>query len=882
MNIDLIPGTPGVIPAEVAAFIKGDKGDKGDTGNTGGVTPELEQLLEDSQAAAGEAAVQAATSEAAKDISVSSSTASAASASAALGSAQAAQNSAISSELSASVAAALAHGFLTTADGLANTSGTGATNRLFSVPSTADSLAIAYRNDAGVAVEIGRSPSTALVQGIGIQLAGQYPAEFRAAPALTGVPENTSRTRIEGTLFKEAGYLKQVTVYAETAGTAKVKVVRKTGALSYSFISEFAVTLAVGINVFNVGTHFFSINVTTDDTIAVATFVGRTSLTSTGPAASSLIFPGDLTGANQVVTSTVNVMQIQAVVGVGLSYSQLIASANQLSGTQATYNVVPPASGATENASRTRIAAATFAAAGEMKSVSVYAMTAGTGKIKLLNRISEGVYGLSQEFAVTCVVGVNTFVGGVHYPLTNVAAGNALGFYGITARPACVTAAAGSSYIYAGDLLGASVAAVADAYVLQIGAVVETVASLTSTSTMAKSAYNNSVANAQAIAALNPVSMPQVSNALRGKLSVLSEAFPGSVTPTLWTLAGGVWTVANALKSTGAGAVTAVAYYGNSSIASRKVTRARIRFTDSTSNFGLQWRPPRGTRGTTLMVNGAAGTLTLSLFTGSTVTLSKSVALAAALVAGRDYVLTAKKDGISTVCTLVDTVTQATTTITQSQGDGSPDAGAQHGKPGFMHMSGTVEVIKIDVITQCKQAPYITIIGDSISEGSDNGASWASCWPYLVDAERAKGDLLLSAKGGNTTTDALDCCAADLDPFSPTYVILAVGTNDVDQAAFRTNYAALIARALARAAIPILVTQVPRPARQAQVTAQNLDITSGYFGSYRIINMATALGGPDGTVFNSAYYVGDGVHPNATGHLLMRRQVEIDFPEAFE
>lgn len=35
MNIELIPGTPGVIPAEVAAFIKGDTGGEGPQGNPG-------------------------------------------------------------------------------------------------------------------------------------------------------------------------------------------------------------------------------------------------------------------------------------------------------------------------------------------------------------------------------------------------------------------------------------------------------------------------------------------------------------------------------------------------------------------------------------------------------------------------------------------------------------------------------------------------------------------------------------------------------------------------------------------------------------------------------------------------------------------------------
>ena len=70
-----------------------------------------------------------------------------------------AEQSAARSELSASVAAALANGFLRIADGLAATSGSGAANRLFSVASTGDTLAICYQNNAGVAVKFGEAPS---------------------------------------------------------------------------------------------------------------------------------------------------------------------------------------------------------------------------------------------------------------------------------------------------------------------------------------------------------------------------------------------------------------------------------------------------------------------------------------------------------------------------------------------------------------------------------------------------------------------------------------------------------------------------------------------------------------------------------------------------
>ena len=74
-----------------------------------------------------------------------------------------AEGAATQAESAASIASAISKSFPSIADGIAATSGSGAANRFFSVPTTGDSLAILYRNDAGIAVEIGRAPSDAAV-----------------------------------------------------------------------------------------------------------------------------------------------------------------------------------------------------------------------------------------------------------------------------------------------------------------------------------------------------------------------------------------------------------------------------------------------------------------------------------------------------------------------------------------------------------------------------------------------------------------------------------------------------------------------------------------------------------------------------------------------
>lgn len=81
----------------------------------------------------------------------------------------AAENAADRSESASFAAAALANPFTNTSDGLVATSGAGPTDRFFSVPASDSTLFIIYRNDAGVAFEIGRAPSDKSIKELGFQ-----------------------------------------------------------------------------------------------------------------------------------------------------------------------------------------------------------------------------------------------------------------------------------------------------------------------------------------------------------------------------------------------------------------------------------------------------------------------------------------------------------------------------------------------------------------------------------------------------------------------------------------------------------------------------------------------------------------------------------------
>ncbi|CAI8992878.1 SGNH/GDSL hydrolase family protein [Pseudomonas sp. IT-P218] len=79
---------------------------------------------------------------------------------------ESASDSASRAELAANIAAATANQKLSIPDGLAATSGSGSTNRFFSVPGTGNTFSTQYRNDAGVAVEIGRVSSAEAVESV--------------------------------------------------------------------------------------------------------------------------------------------------------------------------------------------------------------------------------------------------------------------------------------------------------------------------------------------------------------------------------------------------------------------------------------------------------------------------------------------------------------------------------------------------------------------------------------------------------------------------------------------------------------------------------------------------------------------------------------------
>ncbi len=136
------------------------------------------------------------------------------------------------SELAASVSISSANQYLTVEDGLLKTSGSGPDNRLFTVPSIGNKVAIWYRNDAGTPVNIGSFPSGEIAVPV---LATQLSTEaetIQYGTLLYDVSLATNAyTRACGYAVPYACTAVAMTIVTAAVGVGEVQVYRYNGAV---------------------------------------------------------------------------------------------------------------------------------------------------------------------------------------------------------------------------------------------------------------------------------------------------------------------------------------------------------------------------------------------------------------------------------------------------------------------------------------------------------------------------------------------------------------------------------------------------------------------------------------------------------------------------
>jgi lysophospholipase L1-like esterase len=379
----------------------------------------------------------------------------------------------------------------------------------------------------------------------------------------------------------------------------------------------------------------------------------------------------------------------------------------------------------------------------------------------------------------------------------------------------------------------------------------------------------------------------------RGKKTLQRQFFPGVATPTGWTLNG--WTVNNGLVAPAPAANLATHARWNSYANANYMTLcARFLVTDATtSRFGIYSDPTQGQFGGGWIVDAATSTIAAYSFVGVTLTVlaaqyGKTIAIPP-LVAGREYLMTVRGKGLDNEIEWRDCKTGAVVTALFAFTASSHDN--FRGRHGLVYLAGAVGGVtcKLFDLQALFEAPKIVLVGDSNTWGGSIGASsttlkpdeWKKAWPYLLDAQRSRGDVFNGGRGGETaaTWAATNMQDANITPWSPDYWVIALGTNDTVQATWRTNMATVIAACAARGGQIVLSTVPPKGTGQALVDTMNADIKAQFFGAYPYVDFASALStNNDGTTQNAALFNTDLIHANVDGHAAMFTQIKADAP----
>jgi hypothetical protein len=86
------------------------------------------------------------------------------------------------------------------------------------------------------------------------------------------------------------------------------------------------------------------------------------------------------------------------------------------------------------------------------------------------------------------------------------------------------------------------------------------------------------------------------------------------------------------------------------------------------------------------------------------------------------------------------------------------------GAPGVVSLNGSPRIDWYEHTVPVAASPHLVMLGDSNYETSSialTSTDWRLGWPYMLDDARARGDVLIAARGGDETIHTLPRLAAD-------------------------------------------------------------------------------------------------------------------------
>ena len=527
-----------------------------------------------------------------------------------------------------------------------------------------------------------------------------------------------------------------------------------------------------------------------------------------------------------------------------------------------------------------------------LTSVKVKCSTIGTGAIivKLMTKNADGTFAWLKDFPYTITATGNTDIPinevitlvDTYAGIFNPVGGAVINYQSMTSPL--------NTYKFTGEMLGASNTPVANTTTTVICVRIST------TEVIGGSEVNHAAQNNRDLdAILKSYSKDTVLKHFEtngkgfkplDKYSLCNTMFPSL--PLGW-LNPGVFTFASGLKSPATGTTATQCYWDIYSTFDRQTIRARVKVTNIASVFALFKRHT---------VHGGLGLVSLSsmnlklyrAWTGGALpveTIAQPITIP--IISGREYIISFEKEGSIHSLSIQDTMTGASNSVSfdNSLVSNTVYNGKAWGGPGVMFMSGDITVKKFEFICNAPKSPKVLILGDSITEGFllDNGtANYEDRWCAKI-RKKLSDNCMISGRGSGDTADLITKLAIDLDKFTPQYVILAIGTNDVvlnhNVVNFQTNLDILITRVETAGAIPILVCP-PTNGSLANMTEMQGIYDYVNAKPYSIIhfNYATSVNN-DGVTHDTTLSV-EGTHPNKYGNAKMYTQCQLEVPEIFE
>jgi lysophospholipase L1-like esterase len=332
---------------------------------------------------------------------------------------------------------------------------------------------------------------------------------------------------------------------------------------------------------------------------------------------------------------------------------------------------------------------------------------------------------------------------------------------------------------------------------------------------------------------------------------------------------GGVITIPGAASASN---VSRKAYYPTLVNPAFMTVEADIKVTASSSGnikFGIG--NAKTLYGSLAMID-QAGALTVPKWTGSTSYTSGTFSGTSTVVpiVGETYHMKVVKESMYFTVTISHGVDTFSYTNYPTKGS------LFFGGPGVVCEYGTIEVTNF-VYSRPNTDPVWAVFGDSfVSDGNDTpNKKWVE---WLRDHLGYGYDsMYVSGFGGENSTELLARFPTEVGWITPQYVIISIGTNDLNTATYQSNLTSMIATVEAAGAIPILVTVTRRTdvSNASFITTINPWIR-GLGKRYVDMNAAVCTGE---TTQIGGMFEADGVHPTATGYEAMWDRMLIDLAD---